>query len=213
MTETGTGHHSAMSWRPRFSLVLIALLAAVALVAVLLHGDQSHTPSTAGAGPPRPVRVCLTTRAQATASAHGQFSVLESAQIPVVVNVKVSGRPGTATVSRSAAVRTQAKASIPLTVKQNALASGRACATASSLAAARGKALQAAYARALAAAQAHAPRQAQQALQSAIRRLRPSADARAKQEASARAQTLAAGMRATLERQARQQAAAALERP
>ena len=88
--------------RPRFALVLTALVAAAA-VAILLSGRKAGNstpkqPQAVGAGPPQ---ACLSTKAAAQFTAHSGIVITATAAAPLTVTEEASGPKGTAVVSRS----------------------------------------------------------------------------------------------------------------
>jgi hypothetical protein len=196
-------HCPVPSRRPRFALVLTALLA-LAAIAVLLAGRGSRKTPSSSVGPSR---ACVTSRAGAEVTARSHIVITATAQAPVSVTEQAIGSKGIATVTRTTVVSARVRATQPVAVRRGEVAAARSCAAGESPTAARTRGLRQAYARALARAHARASHSAALALRAAMRRLYPQVLAQARARAAARAHALALAARPSLAAQARAQAA------
>ena len=190
--------------RPRFALVLTAIVGAAALVIVLTsRGAPTHTPPSVGIAPGR---ACVRSQAEARVTARSSIVVTTTSEAPVVVTEEASGPNGTIVVTRSGSTAARVSASQPVAVTRTDVASAHACASGNSSTAARTLALRLAYPRALDRAHASAEAAAAQALRTLMRGLYPSVLARARGASDVRAQRLAVGVRGRLAAQAHAEA-------
>ncbi len=190
--------------RPRFALVLTAIVGAAALViALTTRSSPTHTPPSVGIGPGR---ACVRSQAEARVTARSSIVITATSETPVSVTEEAGGANGTIVVTRSETTVARVSATQPVAVARTELASGRACASGSSSTAARSLALRIAYTRALARAHASAEATAARALRTLERRLYPSVLAKARAAADARAKQLALGARNRLAAQAEAEA-------
>ena len=189
--------------RPRFAIVLTAIVAAAGLAIVLTARSSPRKPPVVGFGP---ARARVSTTAAARVTARSSIVITATVTAPVTVTEQATGPKGTAIVTRSGAATARAEATQPVAVVRTDLVTARACANGASGTAARAIALRLAYAHALARAHAAASRAAAQALKALERHRYPSVLARARETAAARARQLAIGAQASLAAQARAQA-------
>jgi hypothetical protein len=188
--------------RPRFALVLTAVVALAALAVVLLGGGSPKA-SHNGTGPVKSLpsgrmHACLTTRAQAQAILRGTVSATATATAPLRVVQKVRGSRSVVTVTRAASFTASVGATRVVGVKQVSVGSGQACATAASLPAARGLAIRHAYAIALANAHRQARARARQSLHRLETQVYPSLLAQAQSAAQQRSRAQATAARPAL---------------
>ncbi len=194
--------------RPRFALVLSALLAAAALAIVLAGrgSTQRHStsrPPTIGIGA---ARACVRTGAAATVEERSTIRLRATVEAPVSVTEQATGPNGTVAVTRSEVLSATATATEPVAVKRTADDRARACANGESSTAAHTAALRLAYADALTRAHAIAMHQAAGALTALINsRYHAVLDA-AKRKAGTRAHKLALAAEAPLATKAAEEA-------
>lgn len=188
----------ALRRRPRFALLLVAILApVVALVAVLsLAGHGQGSPPTLAR--PRPSRQCVVAPAQAQVRVHQLVKATARASIPVSVTEQATTNGRTISVTRSTTVVEVATEARPITVIETAAASRRACAAGDSAQAARGAALSRAYAFALGPAHTAASAGARRRLRALVPGVAASALSQARGLARSRARAAAAAQRGAL---------------
>src|SRR5436305_4354723 len=145
--------------RPRFALVLVAiLLPVVALLLLLGRGRGPQTP----AAPPTiigsgPARSCATATARARVTVKAPVTAVARVVQPIAVTETATGRHGTVAVTRTQAIAEQASASRVVSLSQLESVRRRACARGSTSDAAHAIAFNRAYATALGAARKAAP--------------------------------------------------------
>jgi hypothetical protein len=196
--------------RPRFSLLLSALVGAAAL-AIVLAGNGGPGTGRSGTHPaPTPsggrVRACVTTAARSRYTAGTTVTALGKATVPLRVSETVVGRRAAVTVTRGGSFTARVTTGRHISVTDHAAARGRRCAFGPSLTAARGLALRQAYAVARIRARHNAEGGAQRSLASLKRRVYPLVQAEARSAALRRAQASALAARPSLIRAARRQA-------
>src|SRR5947209_1117585 len=136
--------------RPRFGVVLVAILLPVVVVLLVLrgatHSRPSPPPSFIGSGPGR---ACATATARAAVTAQAPVRATRRGTLPRTVTEQATGKRGTVVVSRSENIVEEATASRLASVRQLSTTRARRCARASTTDAAHGAAFNAAYAVAL----------------------------------------------------------------
>lgn len=196
--------------RPRFSLLLSALVGLAALVIVLAgsggpgtgHSGTRPTPIPSGGR----ARACVATEARSRHTAGTIVTAVGRATIPVRVSETVVGPRAAVTVTRGGSFTARVTARRHIAVRDQAVARARRCAAGTSPTAARGLALRQAYAVAQARARRNAVAGAHRGLGSLERRVYPLVQAEARSAAVRRAQASALAARPTLIRAARRQA-------
>ena len=195
--------------RPRFSLLLSALVG-VAALAIVLAGGGGRGSGRSGARPPlapgRRVRACVMTQASARYTAGTVLTATGTATIPVRVSQTVVGSRAAVTVTRGGSFTARVTARRHVAVTEHAVARARRCAAGTSPTAARGLAVAQAYALARAKAHDKAQAGAHRGLASLSRRIHPLVEAEARSAAVRRAQASALAARPSLIRAARRQA-------
>ena len=195
--------------RPPFTLVLLAITAALAGTFVIL--DQS---SSAPSSPPSllesgPAKACVTARADVSASTRTSVQARVTARLPISVTERLQTKRAIVSVTRSGTIVEVGQLERPLAVTRSVTTTKRACAGGSSLEAARGVALTRAYQTALALARQRADATAVADARTLVARLTPGELAQARRVASAKADAAATSVRRVLARQALAQATAA----
>ena len=189
--------------RPRFALLLVALLLPVVILLLLLgrgRSQQGPTPPTfIGSGP---ARACATTSATARVTAKAPVSAVARVVLPVAVTETASGSRGIVAVTRARAIDEQASASRVVSADQLERVKRRACARGSTSEAAHGQAFRRAYAFALAVARRRGSRVATSRVEAMVKQLQPAELTTARKIAQQRAVAAEPGVRATLSRQA-----------
>jgi len=193
-----------MRHRPRFALVLVALVGAAAGLVALVPGGGGQPGGTVRVPTSGHARACVATRAEFAATARQELVAPVQASVPV----SVTKRSGNVAVTLSETIVERATASRAVEVRRASVANGRACARASTPDAARSAALTRAYQNALASARTRATAAASAGLRTYAAQQLTALLANARREAEARAQTATATVRASLARRALAQATA-----
>ncbi|HEY1524457.1 MAG TPA: hypothetical protein VGF70_15725 [Solirubrobacteraceae bacterium] len=188
--------------RPRFSLLLSALVGVAALAIVLAGGGGARS------GPPpsqrQPTgsgdrqRACVTTEAQARDIARAVVTATGRATIPEQVSETAIGPRAAVTVTRGGRFTAQVTASRHIAVTEHAVGRARHCAVAGSPTAARGLALRQAYAVARIRARKQAAGGAARGLQTLKHRVFPLVQTAARSAALRRARSQALAARPAL---------------
>jgi len=196
--------------RPRFSLLLSALVGAAALAIVLVGGGGPPTRHSGTRPPPIPsggrARACITTQAGARYTAGTTVTATGEATVPERVSETAVGPRAAVTVARGGSFTARVTARRHIEVTDRAIARARRCAAGNSPTAARGLAVRLAYAVARVRARRRAVSGAHRGLASLKRRVYPLVLVEARSAALRRAQASALAARPALIRAARREA-------
>jgi hypothetical protein len=189
--------------RPRFALVLVAiLLPVVALLLLLGRGREPQAPAPPTIIGSGPSRSCATATARARVTVKAPVSAVARVVQPIAVTETATGSRGTVAVTRTQAVVEQASASRVVSLDRLESVKRRACARGPTAEAARGESFRRAYAVALGVARNHASASAGRRIKDLVTKLQPGELARAKRTAQNRATAATPGVQASLKRQA-----------
>ncbi len=184
--------------RPRFGLVLIAVLLPVVVVLLVASRPLVRPPEMIRSGP---ARACASARASAEARAQTTIQALAEARLPITVSERVRTARGVVLATRSETIVDQARLKRQVVVERAALITRRACARGSTADSARSAALEHAYRAALRRARVEARAQARKELEALAAKLRASDLAQARKLASTKARAQAPAVRAQLARE------------
>lgn len=201
--------------RPRFAILLVAVLALLAGALTLAHtGPQRLGPPSAIGS--RPARACETAQASAQRTAQATLRANAKAQLPVSVTERAEVRGQLAVGRLSETIVERVELTEPLTVQRTAVIQRRACAAGQTVQAAKGQALTSAYRSALRAAQSAAAAEARRDANALVARMLAAELGSARELATYRARHAAKALQVRLARTAmaaaRARAAAATTR-